>query len=87
MLHLIGFLIIGIVVGWLAGLLVRGRGFGLIGDMVVGVVGSLIGGFAFRQLFPGTETGRLGSFVISLLGAVLLVMILKLIRGRSPARA
>lgn len=85
MLHIIGFLIIGGVVGLLAGLIVRGRGFGIIGDIVVGVVASLVGGYVWQLLFPNQDLGRFGSFVVSLVSAVILVALVKAIAGRRRA--
>ncbi len=66
------FLFIGGVIGWLAGLIVRGRGFGLIGDMVVGIVGAMLGGWMAGVI--GLSTGSsLGAFLLALAGAVVLV--------------
>lgn len=66
------FLLIGGIVGWLAGLIVKGRGFGIAGDIVVGVVGALLGGWLFRSLGMSTYS-EVGSFVTALVGAVILV--------------
>jgi uncharacterized membrane protein YeaQ/YmgE (transglycosylase-associated protein family) len=82
MLHLIGFLIIGGIIGFLAGLIVRGHGFGIIGDVIVGVIGSLVGGWIWQQIFPSQDLGRIGSFFVSLVCAVILVAIVKAIVGR-----
>ncbi|PZO30117.1 MAG: GlsB/YeaQ/YmgE family stress response membrane protein, partial [Betaproteobacteria bacterium] len=49
-MSLLVFLLVGIIAGWLAGKLVRGGGFGLIGDLVVGVIGAFVGGFLFNSL-------------------------------------
>jgi uncharacterized membrane protein YeaQ/YmgE (transglycosylase-associated protein family) len=66
------FLIIGAVIGWLAGLIVRGRGFGLIGDVVVGIVGAMLGGWIAGMI--GLYTGSsIGAFLVALAGAVILV--------------
>lgn len=66
------FLLIGGIIGWLAGLIVKGRGFGVIGDIVVGVVGGLLGGWIFSTLGISTYSS-LGAFLTALIGAVLLV--------------
>lgn len=78
------FILIGICAGWLAGQLMKGSGFGLIGDMVVGVIGALLGGFIFGKLgvFPGG--GLLGSLVIATIGALILLFLLRLIK-KNPA--
>ena len=78
---LLVWLIVGGVAGWLAGLLVRGAGFGVLGDMVVGVVGGIIGGFLLGGLFGVSGGGLLWSCIASLLGAVLLLFIVRLILG------
>jgi uncharacterized membrane protein YeaQ/YmgE (transglycosylase-associated protein family) len=72
------FLFIGGVIGWLAGIIIRGRGFGIIGDIVVGIVGAMLGGWLARVL--GVSTGSsLGAFLMALLGAVVLVGLTRLI--------
>jgi uncharacterized membrane protein YeaQ/YmgE (transglycosylase-associated protein family) len=72
--------VIGGVAGWLAGLIVRGRGFGIIGDIVLGVVGSFVGGWLFTHLLHLHIAGRIGEFAAALVGAGILVLILRLIR-------
>ena len=66
------FLFIGGVIGWLAGIIVRGRGFGIIGDIVIGVVGAMLGGWMAGVI--GLSTGSsVGAFLLALVGAVVLV--------------
>ena len=66
------FLFIGGVIGWLAGIIVRGRGFGVIGDIAVGIVGAILGGWMARVL--GIYTGSSARvFLVALAGAVVLV--------------
>ena len=66
------FLFIGGVIGWLAGLIVRGRGFGIIGDIIVGIIGAMLGGWMARVM--GLYTGSaVGVFLVALVGAVVLV--------------
>lgn len=68
------FLLIGLVAGWLAGQIMRGRGFGLVGNMVVGVIGAFLGGFLFALL--GLQgSGLMGSLVTALVGAIVLLLI------------
>jgi uncharacterized membrane protein YeaQ/YmgE (transglycosylase-associated protein family) len=76
---IIGFLLIGLVAGWLAGQLVKGRGFGLVANLVVGVIGALIGGFVFGQLGVSAG-GLLGELASATVGAVILLFLVKLIR-------
>ena len=73
-------LIIGAVAGWLAGLLVQGTGFGLLGDILVGIVGALIAGALFPSLGINLGGGVLGAIIAATLGAVILLVIVRLIR-------
>ena len=78
-MNILWFLIIGIVAGWIAGEIMKGSGFGLVGNLVVGAVGALIGGFLFDMLNIGTY-GLLGSLVMSVIGAVVLLFIINAVR-------
>jgi len=73
------FLLIGLVAGWLAGVITKGRGFGLVGDLVVGVVGAFVGGFVFRFLGIGAG-GVLGEILVATAGAVLLLFLIRLVK-------
>jgi len=77
---LIGWILIGLIAGWLAGKIARGRGFGCITDIILGLVGSLLGGWIFMKLgiFGG---GILYSLAAATLGAVILVSIAHLFSG------
>lgn len=78
-IDLIIFLAVGALVGWLAGLIVKGRGFGLIGNVIVGIVGAILGGYVFGWL--GITTGGLaGSIIMATIGAILLLYIIRLIK-------
>jgi uncharacterized membrane protein YeaQ/YmgE (transglycosylase-associated protein family) len=75
---ILGWIILGGLAGWLAGRLVRGSGLGLLGDIVVGIVGGIIGGFIIGALGGTGITGfNLWSFVVAVLGAVLLLLIVR----------
>ena len=74
------FILIGLCAGWLAGRLVKGGGSGLVGDIVVGVIGSVIGGFIFGKLGISAGGGFLGSLVVATVGAVVLIYLLRLIK-------
>ncbi len=76
---LIWFLLIGLIAGWLAGRVVRGGGYGVIGDMIVGVIGALIGGWLFGRLGI-TAGGLIGAIITAFVGAVILILLLRLIR-------
>ena len=79
-MNLLWFLIVGLIAGWLAGLLVKGGGFGLIGDLVVGVVGAFLGGFLFSTLGVSAGGGLIGSIIVATIGAVVLLLIVRLIK-------
>lgn len=73
-------LILGAVIGWLAGVIMKGGGFGLIGDIVVGIVGSLIGSWVFGLLGLSTDGSLIGSLVTGVIGAIILLFIVRLIK-------
>lgn len=73
-------LLIGAIAGWLAGLIVQGTGFGLIGDIVIGVVGAFIASWLFPQLGIRLGAGIVASIVAATIGAVLLLVIVRLVR-------
>ena len=73
-------LIVGAVAGWLAGQIVRGMGFGLIGNIVVGIVGAFIAGWLLPRIGIVIGGGMLGSIINATIGAVVLLVILGLIR-------
>ena len=73
-------LLVGAVAGWLAGMIVKGGGFGLIGDIVVGIVGAFIGGWLLPQLGVSLGGGIIGVIATATIGAVILVVLLKLVR-------
>ncbi len=73
-------LVVGAVAGWLAGTIVKGGGFGLIGDIVVGIIGAFIGGWLAGVLHLHVGTGILATIVTATLGAVVLILILRLVR-------
>ena len=78
-INLIIFLAVGALVGWLAGIIVKGRGFGLIGNIIVGIVGAVLGGFIFG--FLGITTGGLlGSIIMATIGAVILLYLINMIK-------
>lgn len=84
---IIAWIIIGVIAGWLTGKIMKGSGFGFLMDMVVGLIGALIGGFISSHLGFGTagQHGMIGSIVIAVIGAVLLTIIVRLITGNRRA--
>jgi uncharacterized membrane protein YeaQ/YmgE (transglycosylase-associated protein family) len=79
-MEFVWFILIGLVAGWLAGQLVKGGGFGVIGDIVVGVLGALIGGFLFTSLGVSLGGGLLGAIIVATIGAIVLIFILRVIK-------
>lgn len=73
-------LLIGAVAGWLAGQVVRGYGFGLVGNIVVGIVGALIAGFLFPHIGIAVGSGIVRSIINAALGAIILLVIIGLVR-------
>jgi uncharacterized membrane protein YeaQ/YmgE (transglycosylase-associated protein family) len=79
-------IIVGVVAGWLAGQLVRGTGFGLIGDILVGIVGAFIGNWMLPRLGIQLGAGVVSSIVNATLGAVALLLVIGLVRGITRPR-
>jgi uncharacterized membrane protein YeaQ/YmgE (transglycosylase-associated protein family) len=77
---IIMWLIIGAIAGWLAGILVKRGGYGLIGDVVVGIVGAFIGGWLAGVLGLNIGGGLIASIITATVGAILLIVILRLIK-------
>ncbi|MGF7131824.1 putative membrane protein YeaQ/YmgE (transglycosylase-associated protein family) [Paraburkholderia sp. EB58] len=77
---IIAWLIIGAIAGWLAGVLVKGGGFGLIVDIIVGIVGAFIGGWLAGVLHISLGGGWIGSIITAVIGAVILLFIIRLIK-------
>ena len=73
------FLFIGLTAGWLAGLITSGRGFGIIGDIIVGILGALVGGHILGWFGIFTQ-GMIGSIIAAMVGAVILLSLPRLIR-------
>ena len=82
---IVSWIVVGLIAGWLAGFLMGGRGFGCIGNVVVGIVGALVGGWLSSQFLNLDVTGiNLTSIAIAVAGAVIFLLILRLIPGRQP---
>jgi uncharacterized membrane protein YeaQ/YmgE (transglycosylase-associated protein family) len=77
---LIVWLVIGAVAGWAAGSLVKGGGFGLIGDIVVGIIGAFIGGWLAGMLHINIGSGLISSIITAIAGAVILLFVVRMFR-------
>lgn len=78
---IIAWLVIGLIAGWLAGMFMKGGGYGLIGDIVIGLIGSMIGGFLGGYFMTG-NTQFVGSIVVSFIGACILIFIVRAVSGK-----
>ncbi|HEY0562251.1 MAG TPA: GlsB/YeaQ/YmgE family stress response membrane protein [Methylophilus sp.] len=79
-MSLVWFILIGICAGWLAGQIMKGGGYGLVGDLIVGVIGALLGGFLFSSAGVSAGGGIIGSLIVATIGAIVLIFILRLIK-------
>jgi uncharacterized membrane protein YeaQ/YmgE (transglycosylase-associated protein family) len=75
-------LLIGAVAGWLAGQIVQGTGFGLLGDIIIGIIGAFIASWLFPQLGLHLGAGIVAEIIAATIGAVLLLVIMRLVRRR-----
>lgn len=81
---ILSWIIVGLIAGWLAGEMMRGAGFGLVGNIIVGIIGALLGGFLATALFnvPDPVNGiNITSIIVAFLGSVILLAILRMFRG------
>jgi uncharacterized membrane protein YeaQ/YmgE (transglycosylase-associated protein family) len=77
---LVIFLVVGAIAGWLAGLIVKGGGFGLLGDIVVGVLGAIVAGYLLPAVGVTLGGGLMGAIPAALIGAIIPLVIMKLVR-------
>jgi uncharacterized membrane protein YeaQ/YmgE (transglycosylase-associated protein family) len=77
---IIAWLVIGAIAGWLAGTFMKGGGFGLIGDIIVGIVGAFIGGWLAGLLGIGIGGGWIASIITATVGAIVLILILRMVK-------
>jgi uncharacterized membrane protein YeaQ/YmgE (transglycosylase-associated protein family) len=77
---LVWFILIGLVAGWLAGQFLKGGGFGIFGDIVVGVIGAVIGGFMFHVMDLSAGGGLLGNLTAATIGAIVLLILIRQFR-------
>lgn len=79
-MHLFSTILIGILIGWLAGIVVHGKGLGLLADLIVGVLGAFLGGFLASKLGIQADS-FLASLCVSVLGAVVLLLIIRIVKS------
>lgn len=78
---LIVILFVGLVAGWLAGKVVRGAGFGIIGDIVIGIIGAFIASWLFPRLGIHIGGGLVSEIIYSAIGAIILLLVVRLVRS------
>jgi uncharacterized membrane protein YeaQ/YmgE (transglycosylase-associated protein family) len=76
-------LLVGVIAGWLAGLIVRGTGFGIVGDLIVGIVGAFIGDWLLPRLGIHLGVGIVAAIANATVGAIVLLLVVRLVRGGS----
>lgn len=87
-MDILTWIIVGLVAGVLASLVMGGSGYGLVGDIIIGIVGAFVGGWIFRTLGAGTPFGGLaGVIFVAFIGAVVLLFLLRVIRSATVRRA
>jgi uncharacterized membrane protein YeaQ/YmgE (transglycosylase-associated protein family) len=74
------FIVVGLAAGWLAGQFMSGGGYGVVGDIVLGVLGALVGGFLFRQLGLSAGGGLIGALIVATIGAVVLIFAVRMFK-------
>ena len=79
-MELLVFLIVGAIAGWLAGQIVKGGGYGLMGDIIVGIVGAYIAGFLFPRLGISLGAGIVGEIISAAIGAIILLLVIRLVK-------
>ncbi len=78
---ILAILVVGLIAGWLAGKIVQGTGFGLVGDLAIGIVGAFIASWLLPRLGIGLGAGLIRAIINSTIGAVLLLVIVRLVKG------
>lgn len=83
---IVAWIVVGLIAGWLAGMVMKGGGYGVVGDIVVGVVGGLLGGFLASVLFKVDAINGIDivSIVTAFIGAVIMIAVIRALPGRSP---
>jgi len=74
--------VVGLIAGWIAGLVMKGSGYGVIGDIVLGILGAIIGGWLVGLLGLGAN-GLIASIIVAALGAIILVWLARMLSGRT----
>ena len=73
-------LVVGAIAGWLAGVIVSGGGFGLIGDIIIGIIGAVVGGWLLPRLGIFIGGGIIGAIINAMIGAIIVLLVVRLVR-------
>ena len=85
-MSIVAWILLGLIAGWLAGVLVRGGGYGVVGDIILGILGALVGGWITSTLLGVDVSGfNLESLLIAVFGAIVIIVIGRLLTGRTAA--
>lgn len=86
-MNILAWLVVGLIAGWLAGLVMKGGGYGVVGDIVVGVVGALLGGFLAGVLFGADYISGINptTIIVAFVGAIILIAVIRMLPGRARA--
>ncbi|HWZ60027.1 MAG TPA: GlsB/YeaQ/YmgE family stress response membrane protein [Gemmatimonadaceae bacterium] len=85
-MYIVWWIIVGLIAGWATGKLMKGTGYGALMDIVIGIVGAVIGGFIMQNVFGASSSGGLiYTILVAILGAVILVWLIRLVTGRRSA--
>src|SRR5215469_13060694 len=80
MMHILWWILVGLIAGWVAGKIMKGSGFGAIGDIIIGIIGAVIGGWIMSLLGFAGQGGTIYTILVAILGAVILVWIIRKIK-------
>lgn len=84
---ILSWIVVGLIAGWLAGVIMKGSGYGLVGDMVLGILGAVVGGFLASALF-GVQDPLTGfnfyTLFVALIGSIIVIAVVRALPGRSP---
>jgi uncharacterized membrane protein YeaQ/YmgE (transglycosylase-associated protein family) len=79
-MHFLWWILVGLIAGWATGKIMKGSGYGTIGDIIIGILGAVLGGWIMRELGHAGEGGLIYTILVAIGGAVVLVLILRLIK-------
>lgn len=76
----IWYIVVGLIAGWLAGVVMKGGGYGILGNIILGIIGAIVGGWLFGMLGVSAGGGMIGGIIVAFIGAVILIFLARLIK-------